>query len=37
MLPCRNSVLDQALQATWKILADKEIGMPELIETKVIV
>ncbi|EIE18659.1 hypothetical protein COCSUDRAFT_68143 [Coccomyxa subellipsoidea C-169] len=30
-----NSVLDQALQATWEILADKEIGMPELIETKV--
>ncbi|BDA49820.1 hypothetical protein COCOBI_14-4400 [Coccomyxa sp. Obi] len=30
-----NTVLEQALQATWEVLGDKAIGMPELIDTKV--
>ena len=35
MVGCRNSVLEQALKATWEILSDKKFGMPELIEAKV--
>ncbi|KAK9905040.1 hypothetical protein WJX75_008393 [Coccomyxa subellipsoidea] len=30
-----NAVLEQALKATWEILSDESVGMPELIETKV--
>jgi hypothetical protein len=35
MISRRNAVLEQALKATWEILSDESVGMPELIETKV--
>ncbi|CAL8464308.1 g3843 [Coccomyxa elongata] len=30
-----NTVLEQALKATWAVLGDDAIGMPKLIDTKV--